>query len=178
MKCFSEKIYSLFLDNELNSEEKKEVIFHLKKCEKCRITVEILRLENLKIKKSFKIDYNAPDLTGIIMEKIVSKKFSPLWKKTLWSYFIYGFFIIAGILAPYFTVNYIKSTFVFYSILSYIFTPIFFFFSSISFLIRKILLSGYDLNKVIIGQIFLITFLLINLIIYLVEKFKMKEEIK
>jgi len=179
MKCFNEKIYSLFLDNELNPRERKEVISHLKECEKCRKIVESLKLENLKIKKSFEVDYKIPDLTTAIMEKIATREPYYRKEKILWHYLVYGFSIIIGVLAPYFIIKYIKSTFIFHRILSYIFTPISFIFSSISFLLKEIfLLDSINLDKIIISQIFLVAFLFINLIGYLIEKLKIKEETK
>lgn len=178
MKCLNEKTYILFLDNELNPEDREKVIPHLKKCIKCSQIVERLKLENLKIKKSFEIEYEMHDLVPKVMERILlDESFRPENKK-LCRYTIYGLFIITGIFAPYFILKFIKPTFIFQNILVYIFTPLPFLFSSISFLLRKIFLSDYDLNRIIIVQIFLITFLFVNLINYLIKKFKIKEETK
>ncbi|MFQ6082419.1 MAG: anti-sigma factor family protein [Candidatus Aminicenantia bacterium] len=180
MKCFEETVYSIFLDNELNPEERKRVLTHLKECGKCQKIVERIKKENLRIKKIFETDYTPLNLIPAIMNKIISSESQYFREKNSWSFLVYGIFILTGILAPYFLSIYLKSTAFFQNFLSFIFTPFSLISSIVSFILREIIfITPEELTRIVVGQIFIIILLIIILRSYLIKQKKLlKEEYK
>ena len=71
-ECLNESVLCMFLDNELEPEEKTEIITHLDTCAHCRELLQQLEQENHGLKEIFGISTAAepPDLALSVMKKI------------------------------------------------------------------------------------------------------------
>mgnify|MGYP001036500146 CR=1 FL=1 len=172
MRCFEEIVYSIFLDNELSPENRKKILAHLKECKKCQKIVKQMKKENLKIKKSFETGLTLPNLSSTIMDKIVVSESKYFREKPPWSFFIYGIFIITGLLAPYFLSVYLKSTSLFQNFLNFIFTPLSLISHIGTFILRKIIFVNPEELTTMFGQIFSVILLLLILSSYVIKKKK------
>lgn len=74
MKCFSEKTYLMFLDNELDGEKFQEMASHVDDCRQCQNIIENLKQENEWIRKGFDSPCWSGDLSDGVMNQILSKK--------------------------------------------------------------------------------------------------------
>lgn len=69
MKCLNELVYTMFLDNELEPEERKRAAAHLEQCPKCRERVEKMEEENRALTTVFD-ETDTPDLVPMVMNKL------------------------------------------------------------------------------------------------------------
>lgn len=152
MKCFDEKIYAAYLDNDLIQKKREKISAHLESCQKCRTLVEDLKKENLMIKAAFHINLPSLDLTSDIKQrlKFVEMQTSSNGKK--FSYSLYFALILSGLIFPlliyHLFVNLIDK---FRETLSFFFSPISILFDTFIFLKNIILnTSMIDLSKVLI----------------------------
>ena len=179
MKCYEDVVYSEFLDNELNPEERKKVSAHLKECQKCQKVIMRLKKENFKIKELFERDISSPDLVPVVMNQIAKPALYSK-KKKFWASVVYGIFVLTGILAPYFLSLYLKSIDLFQNIISFVFTPLKLISSLLFFLLREaILITPRELTGMIIVQIIILALFIMSLSHYLFKNKKiLKEEYK
>jgi anti-sigma factor RsiW len=70
MKCFEEIVYSMYLDNELEPVEQRNVASHLEQCEKCREQVRLMAAENTRLSQTFEPGDKGPDLVSAVLERL------------------------------------------------------------------------------------------------------------
>ncbi|KPJ55878.1 MAG: hypothetical protein AMJ42_06045 [Deltaproteobacteria bacterium DG_8] len=135
MRCFSEEIYSAYLDNELNQKGGKDVSDHLKSCQPCRNLVENLKKENLMIKACFRVDLPAVNLIDEVTERIKAIEVLVPSNGTSFSYILYTTLILSCIVFPFLIFHLFSSSIgTFLKIFSFFVSPgsilfdIFFFF--------------------------------------------------
>lgn len=100
MKCFSEKIYAAYLDNEIDKRSKKNISAHLESCQKCQTLVKNLQKENLMMKEAFDVHLPFLDISVDIAQRIKFVEVLGPANGKKFSFSLYAILLLSGIVFP------------------------------------------------------------------------------
>jgi hypothetical protein len=100
MKCFSEKIYIAYLDDEIDQGKRKDIAAHLESCKACQELVENLKKENLMMREAFDAHLPSLDISVDIAQRIKFVEVLGPANGKKFSLSLYVLLIISGVLFP------------------------------------------------------------------------------
>lgn len=71
MNCLNELVCTMFLDNELEPEERQRAAAHLERCPTCRERIKNMEEENRALEAAFG-EEDTPDLVPVVMDKLTA----------------------------------------------------------------------------------------------------------
>ena len=161
MKCFSEKIYIAYLDDEIGEGKKKEITAHLQSCEACQRLAENLKKENLMLKEAFGAHLPSLDISVDIAQRVKFVEVLGPANGKKFSGSLYMLLILSGILFPIVIYQLIMNLIEKYrDTLSFFFSPIPILFDAIE-LIRDNILSVSFINLPLILFLIFVPIMLI-----------------
>ncbi|MEW5807417.1 MAG: zf-HC2 domain-containing protein [Acidobacteriota bacterium] len=100
MKCIDEKIYSAYLDEEVNEKMREAISSHLESCPRCRALVEGLKRENLMMREAFQIPLPEIQLVEELKERIQAMETPVIINGKRFSTTLYSLLILSGMIVP------------------------------------------------------------------------------
>lgn len=100
MRCFNEKIYIAFLDEEIGEGKRKDITAHLESCKICQELVENLKKENLLVKEAFGVHLPPLDMSVDIAQRIKFVEVLGPANGKKFSLSLYILLALSGILFP------------------------------------------------------------------------------